>query len=59
MGFHPDKLPTGKLTSLDPGSPYQFLTHTTIGSQYPEDGYDTFFVFDHPDEKVQSHDFPS
>lgn len=58
MEFHPDMLSTGQLTSHDPGSPYHFLNHTTIGSRYPEKGYDDFFVFDRRGEQVQSPHLP-
>lgn len=53
--LHPDMLSTGQLTSHDPSSPHHFLNHTTIGSRYPETGYDNFFVFDQRDKQVQSH----
>jgi hypothetical protein len=52
---HPDMLSAGRLISHDSSSPYHFLNHTTIGSQYPEKGYDDFFVFDQTGEQVQSH----
>ena len=55
MELHPDMLSTGQLTSHDSSSPYHFLNHTTIGSRYPEKGYDDFFVFDQTDEQVQLH----
>lgn len=48
-------LATGQLTSHDPSSPYNFLTHTAIGSRYPENGYDNFFVFDQTGGQVQLH----
>ena len=53
--LHPDMLATGQLTSHDPSSPYHFLNHTTIGSRYPEKGYDNFFVFDQEGERVGLH----
>lgn len=55
MELHPDMLSAGQLTSHDPSSPYHFINHPTIGSRYPEKGYDDFFVFDQTNEQVQSH----
>lgn len=53
--LRPDMLATGQLTSHDSNSPYHFLNHTTIGSRYPDKGYDDFFVFDQTGEQVRLH----
>lgn len=55
MKLHQDMLSAGQLTSHDLNSPYHFLNHATIGSRYPDKGYDDFFVFDQPNEQVQLH----
>jgi aldose 1-epimerase len=52
---NPDGLATGSLTSHDEKSPFNFNSHTIIGSIYPEGGYDDFYVFDRTEESV-SHD---
>jgi len=55
MELHPDMLTTGQLTSHGSSSPHHFLNHTVIGSQYPEKGYDDFFVFDRTGEQARLH----
>jgi hypothetical protein len=53
LELHPDMLSTGQLISHDSSSPYHFLTHTPIGSRYPDKGYDAFHVFDQAGERVR------
>lgn len=48
----PDMIPTGQLTSHNSDSPYYFQQHTSIGSKYPEKGYDDFFVFDPTGDQI-------
>lgn len=55
LELRPGMIPTGQLTLHDSDSPYYFQNHTSIGSQYPEKGYDDFFVFDPIDDQVWFH----
>jgi len=48
----PAGLATGKLTSHEASSPFNFNSHPTIGSIYPESGYDDFYIFDRTEESI-------